>query len=54
VIDRVQELVQKAIVAKESDTIEPVRLLLLDMQMPIKNGLQVVDEVKSMFEVYKR
>lgn len=45
VIDAVkQELLQS-----ESD--RPIRTLLLDFQMPKKNGLQVVEEVKKLYQM---
>jgi CheY-like chemotaxis protein len=31
-------------------TIKPVRVMLLDLQMPIKNGLKVVTELKQLFK----
>ena len=31
-------------------TIKPVRVMLLDLQMPIKNGLKVVTEIKQLFK----
>ena len=31
-------------------TIKPVSVLLLDFQMPIKNGIQVVEEVKNYYK----
>ena len=32
----------------------PIRLVLLDLQMPLKSGLDVVQEVRSMFEDYRK
>lgn len=47
-IDRVKLIVNEAIASKgnEVSLLQPIDLLLLDFQMPHKNGLQVVNEVK--------
>jgi len=51
-IDRVIQLVENAIIdlKKESGTIRPISLMLLDFQMPDKNGLEVVESVRKFYE----
>lgn len=49
VIDRVKELTNSALHESKSYPICPVRLLLLDFQMPYKNGLDVVTELKNYY-----
>jgi CheY-like chemotaxis protein len=41
------DYVQKTVIA--STEARPVSLMVLDMQMPVKNGLQVVQEVRALF-----
>ena len=35
---------------RTSDSAKPVTLILTDLQMPLKNGLQVVKEVRGLVE----
>lgn len=50
VIDYVKDFVEKAISGKKLEAVtRPVHALLLDFQMPQKNGLQTVQEVKQYF-----
>lgn len=51
-IDKVQAEVKQAVAKRqigEMPIIEPVVLLILDLQMPIKTGFQVVVEVKKFY-----
>lgn len=47
IIDHVRKTLQS------SQEPRPIGLMVLDMQMPIKNGLQVVQEVKAMYNGLK-
>lgn len=44
--------VEEAIVdfPEESGTLQPVGLMILDFQMPLKNGIQVVQELREFFK----
>ena len=46
------EFVEEAIVdfPEESGTIQPIALLILDFQMPFKNGIQVVQELRKFYQ----
>ena len=50
-IDYVIEFVEEAIVdyPEESGTVWPIALLILDFQMPFKNGIQVVQELRKFY-----
>jgi len=45
VIDSVTKLVQNAIKEAESFPVKPIHALILDLNMPIKNGLDVIEEI---------
>ena len=44
--------VEEAIVdfPEESGTLQPVSLMILDFQMPFKNGIQVVQELREFYK----
>ena len=48
-IDKVKSLVDNALETGETD--RPICLMLLDMEMPQKNGMQVVDEVREYYQL---
>ena len=45
------EFVEEAIVdyPEDSGIVEPIALLILDFQMPFKNGIQVVQELRKFY-----
>jgi CheY-like chemotaxis protein len=50
VIDEVKRIMEDEITASnEGDVIRPVDFMLLDFQMPKKNGLQVLLEVRELY-----
>jgi CheY-like chemotaxis protein len=50
VIDRVKQLTEESLKNAELFPICPVSILLLDFQMPLKNGLETVLELKAFFK----
>lgn len=48
-MERVKQLVGEQMQSAKSFPIRPVHALILDFQMPIKNGLQVVEELKDFY-----
>ncbi len=49
-MERVKQLVGEQMQSAKSFPIRPVHALILDFQMPIKNGLQVVEELKDFYK----
>lgn len=47
------EELKKAVMVEEP-RVRPIRLMLLDLQMPLKSGLQVVIEVRKMYADYRK
>lgn len=41
-IDCAKEVIQKAIKGRFAGRVKPIGMMLLDLQMPIKNGIRVV------------
>jgi CheY-like chemotaxis protein len=50
VIDRVNEYVRGTLKDNRSFAISPVHCIITDFQMPIKNGLDTVKEVRSLYK----
>lgn len=48
-MERVKQLVGEQMHSAKSFPIRPVHALILDFKMPIKNGLQVVKELKDFY-----
>lgn len=42
--------IQNTIVGFEKVTLRPISLMLLDFQMPLKNGIEVVKEVRDFYD----
>jgi DNA-binding response OmpR family regulator len=42
--------IQNTIVGFEKVTLQPISLMLLDFQMPLKNGIEVVKEVRDFYD----
>ena len=49
VVDRVKQLVNDQLLSAKSFPIRPAHALILDFQMPQKNGIEVVKEVKEFY-----
>ena len=49
VVDRVKQIVNDQLLSAKSFPIRPARALILDFQMPQKNGIEVVKEVKEFY-----
>ena len=45
-----KETFKKGIKGEIGTVYKPIDLLILDFQMPIKNGLQVVSEIKNFYQ----
>ena len=52
-IDRVKFLTESALKEAKCLPVFPVKILLLEFQMPVKNGLQVVTELKEYYKQLK-
>ena len=51
-IDAVKYEVDNALVEfSEKSSMKPVELMLLDFQMPLKNGIQVVQEIRQHYKL---
>jgi CheY-like chemotaxis protein len=46
VIDRVKTIVEAAIWEASNFPLQPLRALIVDFNMPIKDGIEVINEVK--------
>ena len=48
--NHVTKIIQNTIVGFEKVTLRPISLMLLDFQMPLKNGIEVVKEIRDFYE----
>ena len=48
--NHVKMTIQNTIVGFEKVTLRPISLMLLDFQMPLKNGIEVVKEVRDFYD----
>lgn len=44
------EIMEEALMTDPQHPVQPIQVMFLDFQMPHKNGLQVVKEVKALYE----
>lgn len=56
-INQIKEHLDNSLYDSANDnltSIKPISLLLLDFQMPIKNGIQVVQEVRAYYQLRQK
>ena len=52
-IDRATKILDEFLASRETKNRKPITAMLLDLQMPVKSGFQVVCEVRDLFEKHK-